>query len=43
MRGRVGKKDVERVRGRVNEYKALEEKIKAAVDAGEMTAEDGDL
>ena len=43
MSGRVGKKDVERVRGRVNEYKALEEKIKAAVDAGEMTRDEAQV
>jgi hypothetical protein len=35
--GKVNPKDVERVRGRVSEYRALEARIKASVEAGTMT------
>ena len=43
MDGRAQQKDVERVRGRVNEYRALEAKLNAAVDAGQMTREEADV
>ncbi len=43
MSGKAGRKDVERVRGRVNEYRALEIEVKAAVDAGEMTREEAQV
>jgi hypothetical protein len=35
--GKVNPKDVERVRGRVSEYRALEARIKTSVEAGTMT------
>ncbi len=43
MTGKANPKDVERVRGRINEYRVLEARLKTAVDAGQMTKDEASV